>query len=30
LSVRFDYGFQLMNKEPGKHSGSHVGVLLSF
>ncbi len=30
LSVRFDYGFELINREPGKTGGSHVGVLLSF
>lgn len=30
LSVRFDYGFELMNHEPGKNGGGHVGVLLSF
>ena len=30
LSIRFDYGFEVMNREPGKNSGGHVGVLLSF
>ena len=30
LSVRFDYGFELINREPGKTGGAHVGVLLSF
>ncbi|HEV2394453.1 MAG TPA: ShlB/FhaC/HecB family hemolysin secretion/activation protein [Verrucomicrobiae bacterium] len=30
LSVRFDYGIELMNKEQGRDSGGHIGVLLSF
>ncbi|HWV98196.1 MAG TPA: ShlB/FhaC/HecB family hemolysin secretion/activation protein [Candidatus Acidoferrum sp.] len=30
LSIRFDYGFELINREPGKNGGGHVGVLLSF
>lgn len=30
LSIRFDYGFQIINREPSKDSGGHVGVLLSF
>ncbi len=29
LSVRFDYGFQLMEREK-HHTGYHVGALLSF
>jgi hemolysin activation/secretion protein len=30
LVIRFDYGFQMMMKESGQHSGAHVGVLVSY
>jgi hemolysin activation/secretion protein len=30
VTVRFDYGFQLMDREKDSHSGGHVSVLVSF